>query len=211
MPLVFYFRSLKEKNEIVNYTYIFYRFLSTGLSYRALEDCFCISHQTIADIIYTTCGAIWESLKEVHIPQATTERFLKISDHIYSTMNFTNCIGSLDGKHIRIKLYHIRNYKKCFSVHLLAIAVAKCKFILIDVGDYGRRSDSGVFQSSKTFYILEYNLFNVPPRPLPGTSENMSFVLLGDQGYPLKKYLIHLYPTSEDADKINFESCSPHS
>lgn len=101
--------------------------------------------------------------------------------------------------------------KKCFSVHLLAIAVAKCKFILIDVGDYGRCSDSGVFQSSNTFYIIEYNLFNVPPRPLPGTSENMSFVLLGDQGYPLKKYLMRLYSTSEDADKINFESCSPHS
>ncbi|KAF0744066.1 protein ALP1-like, partial [Aphis craccivora] len=97
--------------------------------------------------------------------------------------NFPNCIGSIDGKHVRIKCpahsgTMFFNYKKFFSVHLQGITDARYKFITIDVGDYGRRR----------------------------TNEHVPHVFLGDQGYPLKEYLMRPYPTMNniDQEKENF-------
>lgn len=99
------------------------------------------------------------------------------------------------------------NYKKLFSIHLQGITDARYKFITIDEGDYGRRSNSGVFMETGVYHHLKNNSFNVPsPKPLPGTNEHVLLVFLGDQDYPLKEYFMRLDPTMNniDAEKENF-------
>lgn len=68
-------------------------------------------------------------------------------------MDFPNCVGAIDGKHVRVvcpnksgSLYY--NYKNYFSIVLLAIVDAKYKFLAIDVGSYGKEGDSGIFAKS---------------------------------------------------------------
>lgn len=65
----------------------------------------------------------------------------------HTVTGFPNCLGAIDGKHIRVKKppnsgTSFFNYKKYFSVVLMAVADADSNDIAIDVGSYGSTSDS---------------------------------------------------------------------
>uniref|UniRef100_A0A182NT37 Transposase Helix-turn-helix domain-containing protein n=1 Tax=Anopheles dirus TaxID=7168 RepID=A0A182NT37_9DIPT len=64
------------------------RFLSTGLSFRALAYSFRISNQTVAVIIYQTCEAIWDTLKNIHMPSPTVQRFKQTAEEFERQCGF---------------------------------------------------------------------------------------------------------------------------
>ncbi|KAJ8873423.1 hypothetical protein PR048_024240 [Dryococelus australis] len=75
------------------------------------------------------------------MPLPTEETWKRISDRYLELWNMPNCIGFVDGKHIRIQCPSKRgssfyNYKGCFSI------------ILLPRYEYGLNCDDGVFQSS---------------------------------------------------------------
>ena len=74
-------------------------------------------------------------------------------DRFHDSWNLPNCLGAVDGKHIHIRapdntgsLYF--NYKKSFSISLMAVAGPDYKFLSIDVGHMGSVSDGGVWDAS---------------------------------------------------------------
>ena len=100
---------------------------------------------------------------------------------------------ALDGKPIRIEcpklsssLYH--SCKGFFSIVLLGACDARYCFTLIDLGQYGRNSDSGVLANSAMGKLFEDNSLNLPEgKPLNETKEkNTPFYLLRDDIFPLK-------------------------
>lgn len=103
------------------------------------------------------------------MPKLTPEQWLGIADIFYLSTNFPNCLGAIDGKHIRCRntinsgsFYF--NYKKLFSIILMAVVDANLSFICIDVGAYGRESDSTVFKQctfGKKLYAQQLNI----PKP----------------------------------------------
>ena len=105
-------------------------------------------------------------------------------------------IGCLDGKHIRIEcpklraLYH--NYKGFFSIVLLAISDANYCFTLFDLGQFGSNNDSGVLVSSQMGEMFEEELLPMPEdRKLnDSNNEDLPYLLLGDEIFPLKKWLM---------------------
>jgi hypothetical protein len=78
-----------------------------------------------------------------------------------------NCIGALDGKHIRLtnpdhagSLY--RNYKNVISLVLMAMCDANYCFVWVDTGAYGKTSYSGIFHHSTSYKKLTQQTQNVP-------------------------------------------------
>lgn len=87
------------------------------------------------------------------LPRPTNEMWKSIADDFNTNWNFPNCIGALDGKHFNTQsplnsgsLYF--NYKKTFSVVLMALVDANYKFTIVNVGSYGKNSDGGIFANS---------------------------------------------------------------
>jgi hypothetical protein len=75
------------------------------------------------------------------------------------------------------------------------------KFIVADIGSYGRHSDSGTF-----FWEYIDGKTILPPKPLPGTNIP-GHVLIGDESFALKTYLMRPFPRAaiaNDARKKKF-------
>lgn len=133
------------------YTILFVNsFMATGETFRPLSFQYRISHCYIGQ---NTLNAIIESLMTKAIPFPSEEIFATIADKYFKKWNYPNCIGGIDGKHVRIvcpaktsSLHY--NYKEFFSIVLMAIVDPEYKFIAIDVGAYGREGDSGVYSRS---------------------------------------------------------------
>ena len=82
--------------------------------------------------------------------------------------NFPNCNGAIDGKHIKINyptpsgsLYY--NYKKYYSIVLLAVVDAYYRFIFLDIGSYGKASDYAIYTNSSLYWALQNKTLNIPP------------------------------------------------
>lgn len=129
----------------------------------------------------------------------TEEEWLKISQQFEEKWNFPNCLGALDGKHIHVKapkhsgsLFY--NYKGMHSIVLMALADADYKFVYINVGSIGRISDGGVFNTCSLAKKLDNNSLNVPkPRPLPGRVKAVPFVIIADDAFAMKPYIMKPY------------------
>lgn len=109
-------------------------------------------------------------------------------------------MGALDGKHIVMKAppnsgSHFFNYKGQHSIVLMALVDADYKFTYVDVGCNGRISDGGVFGNCSLSSALENNTLKLPkPRPLKGRNQVTPFVIVADDAFPLKPYLMKPYP-----------------
>jgi len=83
---------------------------------------------------------------------------------------------------------------------LQGLVDASYKFLSVDVGAYGRQSDSGVFSQSNLYQRLESGSFRFTHlKQIPWTTTKLPYVILGDQGYPLKDYLMCPYSTDNAA------------
>ena len=187
------------------------RYLATGDAYSTLASSYRIGDTTVARIIQETTVAIWDALTEqgyLKIPE-NKEEWKKIADDFEKRWNFPNCLGSIDGKHIVIQaprgsgsLFY--NYKKSFSIVLMAVCNANYKFTMVDIGEAGRQSDGGVFANSDIGYCISNNHLPLPAaRQLDNTATLFPYVFLGDDAFPLRTNLIKPYAeTNLDIRKL---------
>lgn len=79
-------------------------------------------------------------LEPLEIPIPTTATWTHVVNRFYEQTQFPNCLGAIDGKHIRIVRPQTEyfNYKKFHSIVLLAVTDTDYCFTAIDVGAYGR-------------------------------------------------------------------------
>nr|CAH7734950.1 unnamed protein product [Callosobruchus chinensis]CAH7743374.1 unnamed protein product [Callosobruchus chinensis] len=177
------------------------RFLATGTSFRSLAFSFRMGKTTVANIVYATCEAVWQELVNLYMPQPTREDFKRIAEEYYRLWQFPMCIGSIDGKHCRIRCpansgSAFFNYKQYFSIVLQAVADANKKFIAIEVGGKGKQSDGGTFHYSTFNKLIETGSFEIPsPDIVPGTTTSLPYVFIADEAYPLKPKIMRPFPS----------------
>lgn len=105
----------------------------------------------------------------------------------------------MDGKHVLLQApfkseSEFYNYKKSFSIILMALVDADYCFTFIDVGAQGRVNDAGVFASTTLYSKMIRKELSLPPKePLPGRQQSMPYVFLGDDAFPLSNTLLKPY------------------
>jgi len=174
-----------------------FRYFSTGQSFRSLAFSFRMDHYTVGKIEDQVSDVLWSKLSSKHLTVPDHDRFLDIAVKFREIWNFPNVIGCMDGKHIRIKcptkagsLFY--NYKQFISIVLQGVADSESRFIFVDIGAYGKQSDGGTFSASTLYHFLEDFESTLPkPASLEGSGTEMPFVILGDEAYPLKTYLMN--------------------
>ena len=144
-------------------------------SQQPLSFLYRIGKSTISKIIYKTCVAFWEALKDAYVNSPTTPTELeKVSDEILRIWNLHYRVGAIDCKHIAIKstlksgLLHY-TYKGYFSMVLMAICDARYCFTLVDIGSYGANNASDIFRN----FLMGEKVFSRKMNlPLPAPLEN---------------------------------------
>jgi len=94
------------------------------------------------------------------------------------------------------KLCHCSTITNNFfsPVVLRGVADSESGFIFIDIGAYGKQSDGGTFSASTLYHFLEEFESTLPkPASFEGSGTEMPFVILGDEAYPLKMYIMKLF------------------
>lgn len=82
---------------------LFNRYLGSGCDQIDRHLTYRIGHTTIGKILRKVCNAIWEVLREECFPELTTARWKQISDDFQKYSQYPNCLGAIDGKHVRIR------------------------------------------------------------------------------------------------------------
>ena len=106
------------------------------------------------------------------------------------------------------------NYKKTNSLVLMAISDANCKFILIDVGGEGRRSDGGIFEESEIGKRFIENKMCLPqPSCIEENGPKIPYFLVGDEAFALTNFMMRPYPRrgllNEEKEVLNYRICRP--
>ena len=126
----------------------------------------------------------------------TPDDWREVAQKFGDRWNFHHTCGALDGKHVAIRsprqsgtLYY--NYKGFFSIVLLALVDADYKFIWADVGNQGSSSDAQIFNNSQLRNGLENGTLGLPdPEPLPHDDRATPYFLVGDDAFPLRKWMM---------------------
>jgi len=136
--------------------------------------------------------------KYLKVPSSDTE-WTEVADKYYSDWQYPNCVGALDGKHVRIQPppnsgSEYFNYKGYFSFILMALVNNAYEFLYVDVGSNGRLNDASVWEQCSLKIALDENITTFPlPRRLPNSNTKAPFVIVGDEGFGLQPYLMRPY------------------
>ena len=128
----------------------------------------------------------------------STEEWNSIADEFNTRWNFPNCLGAIDKKLVHVQRpvtagSQYFNYKRSFSVNMMALVDARYRFLFVAVGAQGSANDAAVYDASALADAIANpeNPLNIPPpRALPGTSVETPMLFVVDEAYPLKPYLM---------------------
>ncbi|XP_031356255.1 protein ALP1-like isoform X1 [Photinus pyralis] len=190
-------------------------YLSQGSSMQTVAWKFKMGKSTVHCIIKEMCQAIFDVLHNDYLqPPRNEEEWLSIATSFENTWNFPHCLGALDGKHINMRapnnsgsLYF--NYKKNFSLVLLALCDSQYMFKIVGIGAFGSSSDGGVFQESEFCEKLQTDQLRIPrDAPIQGYSNQQDFpyFLVADAECPLGQHIMRPYPghlLTEEKENFN--------
>lgn len=180
------------------------RFLTTGETFRSLSVAFKISYGYISIIVRDVLRELYKKLVPIFLPEPQISDFEKIANDFTTKCNFPNCIGVMDGKHVRVlspknsgSLYSDRHY---FSIVLLALIDTNCKFVIVDIGSYGEEEENGIFEKSIMGRHMRSGEFRFPvEKSLPASDIIVPHVIIADEAFRLSDRVMKPYPKDQVA------------
>ncbi|CAC5410615.1 HARBI1 [Mytilus coruscus] len=174
------------------------RILAKGDYLSEIADIHGISIASSSRIVHTVCDAICRRLHNIKFPTDPAQQ-RDSKEKFYKICKFPNVLGAIDGTLIPIQGMagvDDPNYvcrKQFHAINVQAIADADLRFTNIVVKWPGATHDAFILSNSS----------------MPQIMEDMNGWLLGDSGYPLKKWLMTplLNPHSEKEISYNKAHC----
>ncbi|XP_018404196.1 PREDICTED: uncharacterized protein LOC108780842, partial [Cyphomyrmex costatus] len=177
------------------------RYLATGDQVLSVALAYRVGESTAHKIIKETCEVLAKVLMPLYMKAPSEDEWKHISKDFLAEWNLPNCIGAIDGKHITLQaprnsgsMYF--NYKKTFSIVLMAACDSKYKFTMFDVGAFGSESDGGILSRSIFGKALYESSLNFPKRKvrLPGSEEKTYLYFVGDEAFQMTVNMMRPYP-----------------
>ncbi|XP_050032302.2 uncharacterized protein [Dermacentor andersoni] len=172
------------------------RYLSSGELPQSLSQQFKLGCADVGSLIQKTCTVIYKELKDDFMKAPKSEEDWKEVMRVFNDKcNFPNCVGALSGRHVVIKKPSkssgtYLNSKKTFSLILLAVVDANCKFRYIDVGARGAQEGSEVWEAAPLHKAL--NKARLPKVVKVASSPDILLppVFVADDSLPLERRIM---------------------
>lgn len=135
------------------------------------------------------------------------EEWRKVAKGFEVKWQFPNCLGAVDGKHVRIIAQKgsgslFWNYKKFHSIVLMAIVNSNYEFMMCDVGTNGSISDGGVIANTILYKKLIEDDLKIPADESPLSSgSKLPHVFVGDEAFALR----HNFLKPFNKKQLNYE------
>ncbi|XP_077277495.1 uncharacterized protein LOC143905778 [Temnothorax americanus] len=176
------------------------RYLATGDLPITIALAFRVGESTVREVVKEVCHVLYKVLDPLYLSSPTEEDWRKYAHGYWNRWNIPNCVGSVDGKHVRLRcpprsgsLYF--NYKKFYSIVLLAVADHLYRFVLVDIGAYRGNSDGGIFNDCNIGTDLNNNMLNLPNEQinLPNSNLKTYTYFVADDAFKLSKRIMKPY------------------
>ncbi|XP_023318999.1 protein ANTAGONIST OF LIKE HETEROCHROMATIN PROTEIN 1-like [Trichogramma pretiosum] len=148
-----------------------------------------IGESTMYAIVPEVCKIISQQLVPRYVRQPSSADFKRVAEEFEQVLHFPHCIGTIDGRHCPIRqpkhsgsAYY--NYKKFFSLNMMAICDVHQRFLMFNLGGYGSFNDAFTFNNSDICEMLQDNQAIPIPELLPNSNIMAPYYLIGDGGFP---------------------------
>ena len=131
------------------------RYLATGCSFKTLGYSFRMSDVTVGRIVKETCEAIWDNLHVLHIPFPKEDEVEPIVQGFWNKWKFLNCVGCIDGRHVRLRIHVIRVV--CSEIiSSFFNRLTSCSWSGLQISSYSRR---GLRQGERRWCFFAFQPF----------------------------------------------------
>lgn len=195
-------RPLTDRNKSIcamNQLLIALRFYACGSFQIVIGDHFGVTKATVSRIVHKVSDAVARlSRVFIKMPRSLREKRETCAD-FFNLARFPNVIGVIDGSHIRLQspggnaAETFRNRKGYFSLNIQCVCNARLQINDVVARWPGSSHDSHIFDNSLVRARLENNEFE-------------EMYLLGDSGYPCRRYVLTPInnPETEAERRYNF-------
>lgn len=183
-----------------NHVFIIFSYLAHGSQIALLAMDHRIGASTLYKIIPETCQGIYTALSSLYLNFPETPTWRDVSKGFSDRWQLPGCISAIDGKHFHVKAPDnlgslFFNYKKYFSIVLMAAVNHNLEFMWVDCGAFGGESDGGVFARTQFGRDLETGNSNIPDEPiqLPGSNTSVPYYFVGNDAFKLRRDFMKPY------------------
>lgn len=176
------------------------RYLATGDTPLSIALAFRIGESTVRMLIKEVCEILIIILEPIYMSPPSEKEWKSYAEGFWRRWNMPNCVGAVDGKYITLECppnsgSSFFNYKKHYSIVLMAVANHVYRFTLVDVGAYGGNSDGGIFNESLIGENLKKENLNLPKGTfnLPGSHYRTPVFLLADDAFAISTRIMKPY------------------
>jgi hypothetical protein len=176
------------------------RYFAGGDMYKSMYYSWSIAPNTISLIVKEVAEAIVAEFGEEHLaPPTTPDEWKKVANKFQTRWNFPHVLGAIDGKHVEIEKpknsgSKYFNYKKFFSIIMLALVDADYKFLWVNAGVNGACSDAQIWNDCDLHDLFKFGIGIPPEEPLDEEEDfELPYYVIGDDAFGLRTYLMKPY------------------